>query len=111
MQRNPVPLVSMRMWVQSLASLSVAMCCGVGHRCCWDPALLWLWHRLAAAADSTPSLGTPNAKGVALKRKKKRKEKKRREKKRKGKEKKCLKITISRKTSQIKKQDSQKCVI
>ena len=77
MQRNPVPLVSMRMWVQSLASLSVAMCCGVGHRCCWDPALLWLWHRLAAAADSTPSLGTPNAKGVALKRKKKRKEKKR----------------------------------
>ena len=88
MQRNPVPLVSMRMWVQSLASLSVAMCCGVGHRCCWDPALLWLWHRLAAAADSTPSLGTSKCQGCGPKEKKekKRKEKKRKEKKRKGKE-------------------------
>ena len=31
------------------------------------PALLWLWHRLAAAADSTPSLGTSYATGMALK--------------------------------------------
>ena len=26
------------------------MSCGVGHRCGSDPALLWLWRRLAAAA-------------------------------------------------------------
>ena len=28
----------------------VAMSCGVGRRGCSDPALLWLWHRLAAIA-------------------------------------------------------------
>ena len=27
----------------------VAASCGVGHRCGLDPALLWLWCRLAAA--------------------------------------------------------------
>ena len=32
-----------------------------------DLALLWLWCRPAAIADSTPSLGTSYAKGVALK--------------------------------------------
>ena len=26
------------------------MSCGVGHRCSWDPRLLWLWRRLAAMA-------------------------------------------------------------
>ena len=26
------------------------MSCGVGHRCSSDSELLWLWHRLAAAA-------------------------------------------------------------
>ena len=39
-QRVPNRLVSMRMWVQSLASLS-------GLK---DPALLWLWGRPAAVA-------------------------------------------------------------
>ena len=24
------------------------MSCGVGYRCCSDPSLLWLWHRLVA---------------------------------------------------------------
>ena len=28
----------------------LAMSCDVGHRCSSDPALLWLWHRLAATA-------------------------------------------------------------
>ena len=28
----------------------VAMSCGVGHSCSLDPALLWLWRRLAAVA-------------------------------------------------------------
>ena len=30
------------------------MSCGVGHRCGLDPALLWLWCRLAAAAPIGP---------------------------------------------------------
>ena len=35
------------------------MSCGVGLRCCSDPALLWLWCRLAAAAPiRPPSPGT-----------------------------------------------------
>ena len=28
----------------------LAMCCGIGHRHSPDPALLWLWCRLAAVA-------------------------------------------------------------
>ena len=41
------PTSTLRMWVQSLASLSgqesgVVASCGVGHRCGSDPALLWL---------------------------------------------------------------------
>ena len=44
----------MRTQVQFLALIS-----GVGHRCDSDPALLWLWHRLAAAAPIwPPCLGT-----------------------------------------------------
>ena len=51
------------------------MSCGVGHRQGSDPALLWLWHRQAAAAliQSLPR-GHPHAKGVALKRQKRKKE-------------------------------------
>ena len=30
------------------------MSCGVGPRCGSDPALLWLWHRLAATAPIRP---------------------------------------------------------
>ena len=53
------PTRNVRWQVQSLALLSelricIAMSCGVGHRCGSDPALLWLWCRPAATADSTP---------------------------------------------------------
>ena len=46
----------MRMQVRSQALLNglrirpCYMTCGVGHRWSSDPALLWLWHRQAAAA-------------------------------------------------------------
>ena len=39
----------------------------VGHRKGSDPALLWLWCRLAAVAPIGPLLGTSYALGVALK--------------------------------------------
>ena len=32
---------------------------GVGHRHCWDPALLWLWCRLAATAPIRPLTWEP----------------------------------------------------
>ena len=53
---------------------SVAMSCGVGHRCISDPELLWLWGRLAAVALIRP-LGwePPYATGEAEKEKKKKK--------------------------------------
>ena len=43
-------LISMRIRVRSLASLSglriiIAVSCGVGHRCSLDLVLPWLWHR------------------------------------------------------------------
>ena len=38
-------------WVKGA---SVAVSCGVGRRHGSDPALLWLWHRLAAAALIQP---------------------------------------------------------
>ena len=46
------------------------MSCGVGHRLGGsDPALLWLWHRLAAVAPIRPlAFEPPYAAGVALKR-------------------------------------------
>ena len=50
------------------------MSCGVGRRGGLDPALLWLWHRLAAAAPIRPlAWESPYAMGVALKREKKKK--------------------------------------
>ena len=56
-------------WVQGS---SVAMNCGVGHRCGLDPVLLWLWWRLGAAAPVWPLAWVlPYATSVALKRKKK----------------------------------------
>ena len=47
------------------------MSCGVGHRHSKDPALLWLWYRLIAAA-LIPHLAweLPYAVGMALKSKK-----------------------------------------
>ena len=35
------------------------MSCGVGRRCNSDPALLWLWHRLVAAAPIRPLAWEP----------------------------------------------------
>ena len=46
----------------------------VGRRCSLDSTLLWLWHRLAAAALTQPlAWERPYAVGVALKKKKKKK--------------------------------------
>ena len=46
------------------------MNCGIGHRCCLDLVLPWLWCRLAALAlDLTPSMETSNCCSVGLKRK------------------------------------------
>ena len=55
-------------WIKDLA---LTVSCGVGHRRGLDPALLWLWHRLAAAAPIQPlAWEPPNATDVALKKKK-----------------------------------------
>ena len=44
---------------------------GVGHRHGWDPKLLWLWGRPAAAAPIQPlAEELPYVQGVALKRQK-----------------------------------------
>ena len=51
-----------------------AMSCGVGQRQGLDLALLWLWHRLVAAAPIQPlAWESPYAVGAVLKKKKKRK--------------------------------------
>ena len=69
-QRSPTQLVSTRMQVQSLASLSS----GVGRRRGSDLALLWLGCRLIDAAPIRPlALELPYAKGAALKEDKKKK--------------------------------------
>ena len=50
----------------------IAMSCGIGHRCNWDPVLLWLWHSPAAAAPIQPlAWELPYTVGVALKSQKK----------------------------------------
>ena len=64
------------MRVRSLASVgrgsSIVMSCGVGRRRGSDPAWLWLWHGLAAAAPILPlAWELPYAAGVALKSRKK----------------------------------------
>ena len=44
------------------------MSCGIGHRCGSDLVLLWLWHRLAAAALIQPlAWELPCVTGMALK--------------------------------------------
>ena len=77
----------MRIWVQSLASLSglgIPCCCGVGHRHDSDLAWLWLWCRLAAVALLHPlAWELPYAPGVVLKSEKKRKKGKNRNKQKK----------------------------
>ena len=53
------------------------MSCGIGHRRVSDPALLWLWHRLAAAAPIRPlAWEPPYATGAAQEKAKKKKKKK-----------------------------------
>ena len=55
----------------------IAMSCGADRRCGLDPALLWLWCRLAATAPIPPlAWELPYATGVALKRQKEKKKKK-----------------------------------
>ena len=69
------------MWVQSLALLSGlrfrgAVSSGVVHRGGWDPVLLWLWCRPAAAAPVGPQAWElPYATPAALRKKKKEKKK------------------------------------
>jgi len=63
-QQKQIRLGTMRLQVRSLASLSglrIWRChsCGVGRRCGLDPALLWLWCRLAAAAPIRPLAWEP----------------------------------------------------
>ena len=67
--------VSMRIQVPLLASLSrlrIQCCCGIGHRCSSDLALLWPG-RAATAAAPPPPQEIPKAKSKAKKRKKKKK--------------------------------------
>ena len=68
-------IVSVRMWVPSLTSLSgVATSCGIGCRCGSYLALLWLWLwcRLAAATPVQPlAWEPPYATSTVLKRKRK----------------------------------------
>ena len=53
----------------------VAVICGIGGRLGLDPALLWLWHRPAAATPIRPlAWEPPYAADVALKRQKRKKE-------------------------------------
>ena len=67
-------LISMRMQVQSLASLSGlriphGMSCGIGSIYSSDLMLLWLWYKLAATSPiRPPAWELPYAMGVALKR-------------------------------------------
>ena len=80
-KRKWIRLSYMRTQVQSLASLSglrIWHCCGCGVGCRRgsDPALLWLWCRLAAVA-LIPSLGweLPCAAGATLKKAKEKRKK------------------------------------
>ena len=51
------------------------MSCGVGHRCCSDPALLWLWCRPVATALIRPlAWEAPDAAGVVIEKAKRQKQ-------------------------------------
>ena len=82
-------LVSMRVCVQSLASLSglrIWHYCvmGMGHRSSLDPGLLWLWFRPGAVALIQPlAWELPCAALAALRKKERKKEKAVRQKERK----------------------------
>ena len=70
-----IQLVSMRMWVQSLALLSElkdpVLPWAIGSRCGSDPVCLWLLHRLVAAALIQPlAWEPPYAAGAAYRKNK-----------------------------------------
>ena len=55
-----------------LSGLGIQCCHELWCRCCSDPTLLWLWHRLAAVSLIRPlAWDPPYAMGVALKSQKK----------------------------------------
>ena len=63
---DPLCLQELRKYFIDLADStgsSVAMSCGVGHRCSSDP--LWLWRRLAATAPIRPLAWEPPCAEVA----------------------------------------------
>jgi len=71
----------------------VAVSCGVGRRCVSvsDPALLWLWHRLATAAPIRPlAWEPPYAMGAALEKAKDKKTKKQKKTRNRGHRKACV---------------------
>ena len=77
------------------------MSCGVGCRHASDPALLWLWYKLAAAVPiQLLALELPYAVGGALKSKKK--------KKKKNKKRKIRKKKNQKKREYLKKELSEK---
>ena len=47
-------ILGLAQWVKDLA-----LSCGVGRRCGWDPLLLWLWRRLVTAAPIRPLAWEP----------------------------------------------------
>ena len=58
----------------SIPGSGIAMSCGIGRRCFWDPTLLRLWYKPEAAAPIRPyAWELPYASSVALKSKKKKK--------------------------------------
>jgi len=68
--RNHEVAVSIPGLAQWVKRSGVAVSCGVGRRRSLDPALLRLWHRLAAAAPIQPlAWETPYATAAALKKK------------------------------------------
>ena len=74
-------LGSFRGLSQWVKGSGIAVSCWVGHRHSSDPALLWLWCRLAAAALIQPlAWEPPCATGVALKMKEREEGRKKRKK-------------------------------
>ena len=64
---NSGSIPGLAQWVKES---SVAVSCGVGCRCSWDPVLLWLWCSPAAIVPICPlAWESPYAMGVTLKKK------------------------------------------